>query len=212
MKFQRVLSICTGILLVGVSTRAQQTQQSSSGQTGSAASQSSSSQSSQTASQQQTPPPASPQQQSLGDAARKAREQKKNAPQATKTFTNDDIPALRAVGVSTVGSAAPAAAPAPAEDRKKLEEEWRKRFAEARQKLELAKKDLDVMQRELNQLDVQYYPDPNKALQQQYSRSDINEKRDKIEAKKQEIAKLEQAIEDLQDELRKSGGDPGWGN
>ncbi len=91
-----------------------------------------------------------------------------------------------------------------------MEEEWRKKFAAARQKLALAQQELDILQRELSTLQTQYYPDPNKALQQQYSRSDINEKTNKIEAKKQEVAKLEQAIPDLQDELRRAGGDPSW--
>ena len=51
-------------------------------------------------------------------------------------------------------------------------------------KLEQDQADLDIMQRELGVLDVQYYNDPVKAMQQGYSRSDINEKTDKIEAKK----------------------------
>jgi hypothetical protein len=163
----------------------------------------------------QTPPPA--QQQSLGDAARKIRDQKKNAPQATKTYTNEDIGSIHAAGISTVGSApapAPASPNAPGinvtPDRKKMEADWRKKFTDARQKLALAQKDLDIMQRELAVLNVQYYPDPNQAMQQQHDRSDINEKLQKIEDKKVEVAKLEQAITDMQDELRRAGGDPSW--
>jgi len=66
------------------------------------------------------------------------------------------------------------------------------------------------MQRELGVLDVQYYNDPVKGMQQGYSRSDINEKTDKIESKKQAIAADQQAIADAEDELQKAGGDPGW--
>lgn len=91
-----------------------------------------------------------------------------------------------------------------------MEADWRKKFMDARQKLALAQKDLDIMQRELSVLQVQYYPDPNQAMQQQHDRSDINEKMQKIEDKKTEVAKLEQAISDLQDDLRKAGGDPSW--
>jgi cell division protein FtsL len=57
---------------------------------------------------------------------------------------------------------------------------------------------------------VQYYSDPQKALIQQHDRSDINEKTAKIDAKKKEIDSVNQQIADLEDELRKSGGDPGW--
>jgi len=67
-----------------------------------------------------------------------------------------------------------------------------------------------VLQREQDKAQVQYYADPQKALSEQYSRKDINDKDAKIAAKKQEIAQLKQGLDDLEDELRKSGGDPGW--
>jgi chaperonin cofactor prefoldin len=66
------------------------------------------------------------------------------------------------------------------------------------------------MQRDLGVLDVQYYNDPVKSMQQGYSRSDINEKTDKIEAKKKTIEADQQAITDAEEELQRAGGDPGW--
>jgi len=56
---------------------------------------------------------------------------------------------------------------------------------------------------------LEYYPDPQKALSEQNTRKDINEKMAKIAAKQQEIAQLKQGLEDLEDQLRKSHGDPG---
>ena len=47
---------------------------------------------------------AAPQQESAAEAARKAREQKKNQPKAAKVFTNDDLVAARG-SISVVGSA-----------------------------------------------------------------------------------------------------------
>jgi len=47
-------------------------------------------------------------------------------------------------------------------------------------------------------------------LSEQNTRKDINEKMAKIAAKQQEIAQLKQGLEDLEDQLRKSHGDPGW--
>lgn len=171
------------------------------------------------AAQQQTPPPPQNQQGSIADAARKAREKAKTVPQAKKTYTNDDLSAIRAGGVSTVGGGTSATTPAATTETKpgtpepkKDETYWRKRFAEARQKIDLAQRELDVLQRELNLSQTQYYSDPNKALQQQYSREDINDKTAKIEAKKEEISQLQKALADLQDELRQAGGQPGWGN
>jgi hypothetical protein len=168
--------------------------------------------------QTQTPPDAkaqvvtvtTPPAPSIADAARKAREQKKSEPKAAKVFTNDNIPAEG--GINVVGDAtAPApggAAPAPAANDEKM---WRDRFAAARGKLQRDQADLDVMQRELGKLDVQYYPnDPTKQLMQSVTMSDINDKRAKIVQKQQQIAQDQAAISDLEDQLRKSGGDPGW--
>ena len=160
----------------------------------------------------------------LAAAARKAREQKKEQAGAKppRIFNNDNIPTQG--GVSAVGqnptpdnaggtdaaagngsAAAPGGTSADAG-----EKAWRDRFAKLRKKLEQDQADLDLMQRELGVLDVQYYNDPVKGMQQGYSRSDINEKTDKIEAKKNTIEADQQAITDAEEELHKAGGDPGW--
>jgi chromosome segregation ATPase len=168
----------------------------------------------------------------VADAARKAREQKKEAPKPKKVYTNEDLGS----GSSAATGAAPqAAAPAgetketpegqpnagnpgvekPAADKtapanKNDEETWRRRFKEAREKLATAEKELDILQREAQKAQVQYYSDPQKALAEQYSRKDVNDKDTQIAAKKQEVAQLKQHISDMEDELRKSGGDVGW--
>jgi hypothetical protein len=162
-----------------------------------------------------------PHEDSLVAAARKAREQKKDQAGAKppRVFNNDNIPT--AGGVSAVGQNPPEAAgadaaagtaPAPAAGTSAGSDEktWRKRFADLHKKLEQDQTDLDLMQRELGVLDVQYYNDPVKGMQQGYSRSDINEKTDKIEGKKKDIEADQQAIANAEDELQKAGGDPGW--
>src|SRR5271155_3937895 len=166
-----------------------------------------------------------PKEDSLVAAARKAREQKKDQAGAkpARVFNNDNIPTQG--GVSAVGenAAAPDAAAgdaaaagngsAPASSGTSAaagEKAWRERFARLRKKMEQDQTDLELMQRELGVLDVQYYNDPVKAMQQGYSRSDINEKTDKIEAKKKVIEADQQAISDAEEELHRAGGDPGW--
>ena len=147
----------------------------------------------------------------LAAAARKAREQKKESAKSPKVFTNDNIPSTGGVSTLATASAAPdnnggaATTPAGAD-----EKAWRQKFADLHHKLDQDKENLDVMQRELGVLDVQYYGDPVKAMQQQYSREDINKKTAAIEAKKKEIDSDQQAIDDAEDALRKAGGDPGW--
>ena len=102
---------------------------------------------------------------------------------------------------------APAGSATPAENGEKA---WRDRFAKLRAKLQQDEDALSIMQRELGVLDVQYYNDPNKALQQNLTRGDINAKTAKIDAGKQAVEADKQAISDAEDELRKSGGDIGW--
>ena len=157
-------------------------------------------------------------------AARKAREQRKDQASAkpARVFTNDNIPTqggVSAVGVAPAADnadgagAAAAGTAAPASDKPAAaagESAWRERFAHLRKKLEQDQADVDLMQRELGVLDVQYYNDPVKSMQQGYSRSDINEKTDKIEAKKKTIEADQQAITDAEEELQRAGGDPGW--
>lgn len=90
------------------------------------------------------------------------------------------------------------------------EKAWRDKFATLRHKLEQDQAELDVLQREFDVLSLQQYSDPTKAMQQGYTRSDINDKTTAIQAKKNQIAADQQAINDAEDDLRKSGGDPGW--
>ena len=157
------------------------------------------------------------QQESLAEAARRAREQKKDTLKQAKVITNDNIP--KEGGISAVGDQPPAAGEAentPAEAAKSDktaggdEKKWRARFEKLHHKLEQDQADLDVMQRELGVLDLQYYNDPVKGMQQGLTRSDINDKTAKIAAKQKEIDADKQAISDAEDELRQSGGDLGW--
>jgi hypothetical protein len=176
----------------------------------------------------------------VADAARKAREQKKEAPKPKKVYTNDNFgsgsgssaqaatpaatssptatPAGDAKDASnaTTATTGDAAADAKTGDAKKPaadkndEATWRKKFSEARQSLADAEKELDILQREAQKAQVQYYSDPAKAMTEGYSRKDVNEKDTKIAAKKQEIEQLKQHLADMEDQLRKSGGDIGW--
>jgi hypothetical protein len=153
----------------------------------------------------------------VADAARKAREDKKTAPKPKKVFTDDDVkPAIGPASSSPSGTAATATVGAQKESDAGQtpdpngETAWRKRFKDQHDKIDKAEKELDLLQREEEKAQVQYYSDPQKALTEQNTRKDINDKQAKIDAKKQEIAQLKQGLDDLEDQLRKSGGDPGW--
>jgi chromosome segregation ATPase len=154
----------------------------------------------------------------VADAARKAQQEKKEAPKPKKVYTEDDISTKKS-DISVVGNAATpadaAAAPdAPAQGTVKAaitpEQKWRQAFAAQRAKIAQAEKELDVLQREESKAGLQYYSDPTKAMKEQLTRNEINEKAAKIDAKKKQIADLKQQLDDMEDQLRKEGGDPGW--
>ncbi len=158
---------------------------------------------------------------SVADAARKAREAKKNATKPKKVYTDDDLkksePAPDAASGSAPGNASGTAAATVqnAGDATKAEDPngetaWRKRFKDHRNKIAKAEKELDILGREVQKAQVEYYPDPQKAMTQQNSRADINAINAKIDGKKKELDQLRQGLNDLEDQLRKSGGDPGW--
>jgi hypothetical protein len=160
----------------------------------------------------QTPPP---QQESLADAARRAREQKKDEPKSTKVFTNDDLPTNATISLDGSTSAsspatATAAAPgkAPAGNDEKL---WREKFAKLNHQLEQDQAELEVLQRELGVLVTQFYNgNPVAGMQQGMTQADVNAKTEKIDAKKKDIEADKQAISDAEADLQKAGGDPGW--
>ncbi len=90
------------------------------------------------------------------------------------------------------------------------EKYYRERMAGLRARLDMHQRQLSVLQQKQGLGQTQYYADPNKTLQQEFSRSEINERNDEIAKKQQEIAADEQAIQELQDQLRREGHPAGW--
>ena len=155
---------------------------------------------------------------SVADAARKARAERKEQPKNAKVFTEDDIPSLKGT-INVVGAEPEASAPAAGAAKKPKagpaatgtgEAYFRQKFAEARRALADDSKELDVLQREFNLKQTQFYTDPNVAMREQYGRSDLNKTQADIDTKKADVAKDQQAIAALEDDLRKAGGDPIW--
>jgi glucose/arabinose dehydrogenase len=166
-------------------------------------------------------------QESVAEAARKARAKKQTPTKPAKVITDDELqrkaqPSPPAAAVASVeqkeGQTAEKAPGQAGESTDKAatkapvqgEAYWRRKFREAHENLARAEKELDILQREAQKVGVQYYSDPTKAMREQYDRKDINEKNEKIEAKKKDIEGLKRSIDDLESDLRRAGGDPGW--
>jgi hypothetical protein len=154
-------------------------------------------------------------QESVADAARKAQAERKNAPKAKMTIDNDNLGTLTGQ-VNVVGEepAAEDQAKKPAAETAKAaakdEAYWRQKFADAYKKKADDEHELDILQREYNLKQEQFYTDPMASLKQDYSRQDLNDQRAKIDAKKAVVDQDKADISTLEDELRQDGGDPGW--
>lgn len=150
---------------------------------------------------------------SLGQLARQVKAQKAKDTKPAKVFTNDNLEASAPLSTSTEKAAevpAPPAATSSAPPAPHHEEYFRAQMSKLKGQLETNQRELDVLQQKLGQNQMQYYDDPNKSLQQQYSREDVNKLTDEINAKKEEVANDNKAIDDLRDQLRHEGGDPAW--
>lgn len=167
---------------------------------------------------------------SLGELAKKLKSERATSGQkSVRVFTNDNLPhGPGSGGISVVGSMAavtPSQAGPPAGEAAAGttagtstaessgthdEKYYRKRMSELRAQLELHQREFSVLQQKQGQGEMQYYSDPNKTLQQEYSRSDINKRGDELAQKQAEIDADNRAIEELQDQLRHEGAPSGW--
>ena len=164
-------------------------------------------------------------QDSVVDAAKKAQAERKSAQKAKLVIDNDNLDTLKGT-INVVGQepAAPddatkkdatqkaqnASAPGEKPQVVKGEAYWRQKFEDANRKLADDAHELDILQREFNLKQEQFYTDPMASLKQQYSRQDINDARAKIDAKSAAVAQDKQDISNLEEELRQAGGEPGW--
>ena len=90
------------------------------------------------------------------------------------------------------------------------EPSWRKQFEDVDYKIAIARKELDILQREHNVLLLQYYANPATAMKESVTRRDINNHRAAVGRKQQELTELKKQREDLEDALRHAGGPWAW--
>ena len=172
----------------------------------------------------------SPGSESLADLARQAKAQRAKSREKSKLYTNEDIEALPPLPMSTTvvppgeptaqsttgnkaGNDALKARPAEAGSVKHGEEYFRARMGKLEERLELDQREVTIFQQTLGQNQMLYYSDPVQGLLQSSgstAMSDVHSQQDQIAKKQANVAADQAAIDSLQDELRREGGDPGW--
>ena len=143
--------------------------------------------------------------QSLGEAARREQEKKKPTPASpATTYTEDDLKSRKRHSKGSVSelpvtggptpAASASASPAPESDRVRLEREWRARFAQARARI--AEADARAYEERVEVVYVNGIPVQQKV---------------QVKVETPELRAAKQALDDLDEELRRSAGLPGWG-
>lgn len=147
---------------------------------------------------------------SLGQIAREIKKERAaQHTQPAKVYTNQNLP-TGGSGLSVVGSPASSSERPAARGAARGEDYYRDKVSELQKRLDTDKRELSVLQQQINVNQLQYYPNPNTQLQQQYSRSDIQKGQQDIEAKQKQVEADQQALQNLEEQLRRDGGNAGW--
>ncbi len=149
--------------------------------------------------------------QTLADKARLER-QKKGPP--AKVVVTEGKTVTTSAGTSKTADApvpAPAAASAkgPVDNKGRDEKWWRTTFSQARQELKRFEDKAKLLDLRVTDLSAQLLRE-GMANREQELRLQLDKAKAEQTATKTEQAKAEQKIRDLEDELRRSGGLPGW--
>jgi hypothetical protein len=168
--------------------------------------------------------------QSLGEAARKAREQKKESgTTASKVYTNETLGVgprdVFTTGVAEAGAAAPAegaeakpkegesaedADKKAAEEKAKKDEELIKQVADAKKELEQLQRELDVYQREAKvQATVSSMDVGERVRNERQYLENLQKAQNEIASKKAAVEAAQKKLESLRDQARRANIPPG---
>ena len=129
----------------------------------------------------------------------------KPAAKPAVVFSNDNLPQTTPGSISVVGKPGDASISSASShsgvgnQRSPEEKEWRQKFATAREKLQHDQEQIPVLKDELAQLASDHF-DEDQILKKQKEIFDMQK----------QLQVDRQAISDLEDALRKAGGDPAW--
>jgi len=160
---------------------------------------------------------------SLGEIARQLKaERKKEKQKPVAVFTNDNLPSRGSLGIASVRLEKGPEEKAQAKGKSiaqaaAAEEHGEKYFhskaEEIRSRMKFHQRQLAVLKQQLGLAKMQYYPDPQKTLEQESTpafQTDMDKLRSKIANTEKAVADDQKAMDDLRQELRREGGNPGW--
>lgn len=157
--------------------------------------------------------------QSLADLARKEREKRAQNKAARKVYTNEDLSKYES---QRSDAASPHTEPVSSPSRPVIpplfsaddseERLWSKRFIEAKARVQEAKAQTEALQAKLNDLNLRLLRQSDVFDRENVYTPLIAQTRQQLEKSKSDAAAAEQALEELREELRKSGNPVSWEN
>lgn len=153
--------------------------------------------------------------QSLGDVARQSRRLKRKP--AAHVYTNDDIPTAATLKQTSAAITEPAdtaskagsengekKAEDPDEATRKKWDDYKKRVADQKSKIDLLQREVDVLEKE-NQIQIaQYYSDAGSRLRDTKEWAEQQQKnQDAIDAKSKALQEAKDGLDSIRDEARK---------
>jgi hypothetical protein len=167
--------------------------------------------------------------QSLGDFARSERARRAQGRQATKVYTNDNLPQTATIAETAPSAQAatekppapvesaetgaqPSSAAAPgkaSEDKRKTKDYWQGRFKAARADLDHAQEELRLSEDELRLLQIQEARELDPQAKTKLS-DQVASKQAEANSMRQGVDKAKQALADLEKEFEESGAPQDW--
>ena len=157
---------------------------------------------------------------SIAEAARQERERRQNLPPG-RLITDQTIRDLTAPPISDLvakspdkGEVKPDQKDQKAVEKPKTETHdeawWRETFKNAREDLKKAEDHVKVTQLELNKLNMEFLTRSDIYDREQQLGPPLNAKRSELTIAQSEVDRAKEKLAQLEDDLRRSGGLPGW--
>ncbi len=169
--------------------------------------------------------------QSLADAARKERDRQRTV-QSKAVYSNESakasIPAVPAPPSAESTTSSPASATSisnatadrkpeetaaptgPTDSKGRDEKAWKATFSEARQELKRNEEKLQLAELKIRELNTQLLRQSDMYNRENRVSAELRAANETIETARRDVERSKQKIADLETELRRSGGPPGW--
>jgi hypothetical protein len=152
--------------------------------------------------------------QSLADAARKERERQKQTQSQTKTvIVQSGVTATTTAGTSSTAEAPPlpVLTPGGLKDNNGHDEKyWRDRFQQARNDAKRAEARVQLLDNKLKELNTQYLNRTDIFNRENVVGKEIGDTQKQLDDARKEADQANEKITNLEDELHRAGGPPGW--